>query len=109
MVAAVRSAANTSPDPPSCLTHFPVTVLPSKEGSTCQPSYLKATLIGMTGEISIVHDDGQRDGRLHGYDIPITTRGEHVSLVAKAKSTKRSKPLYDEHSGLVQSSSPSPA
>jgi hypothetical protein len=53
--------------------------------------------VGMTGEVTIVHDDGTVTIRLHGYDIPVTTRAEHLSLIAKSKPSKRGKPLYDEH------------
>ena len=44
--------------------------------------------IAMQGEVTRVHDDGEVTIRLIGYDIPITTRGEHLSLVAKAKASK---------------------
>ena len=53
--------------------------------------------IGMTGEITHIHDDGRVTVRLMGYDTPLTTRGEHLSLIAKAKSSKRSRPAYDKH------------
>ena len=33
--------------------------------------------------------------RLHGFDYPITTRGEHLSLVQKRKPAGRSKRLFD--------------
>ena len=42
--------------------------------------------ISMTGEVTLVHDDGTVTVRLHGYDVPLTTRGEHLSLVAKKKA-----------------------
>lgn len=41
--------------------------------------------VGLTGEVTHVHDDGTVTVRLHGYDFPITTRGEHLQLVAKKK------------------------
>jgi len=47
--------------------------------------------IAMQGEVTRVHDDGEVTIRLIGYDIPITTRGEHLSLVAKAKGSKQLK------------------
>ena len=34
--------------------------------------------ITMTGEVTLVHDDGTVTVRLHGYDVPVTTRGEHL-------------------------------
>jgi hypothetical protein len=53
--------------------------------------------ITMQGEVTIVHDDGTVTARLHGYDVPVTTRGEHLSLVAKKKSVPgRNKLLYDK-------------
>jgi hypothetical protein len=33
----------------------------------------------MSGEVSLVHDDGSVTLRLRGYDLPITTRGEYFS------------------------------
>ena len=36
--------------------------------------------ITMTGEVTLVHDDGTVTVRLHGYDVPVTTRGEHLEL-----------------------------
>ena len=41
--------------------------------------------VGMAGEVTIVHDDGSVAVRLHGFGTPITTSGEHLSLVAKRK------------------------
>ena len=34
--------------------------------------------VGMTGEVSIVHDDGTVTLLLPGYDIPLTTRAEFL-------------------------------
>ena len=34
--------------------------------------------IVMQGEVTMVHDDGSVTVRLHGYDVPITTTGEHL-------------------------------
>ena len=39
--------------------------------------------VSMTGTVTIVHDDGTVTVWLHGYSIPITTRGEHFNLIAK--------------------------
>ena len=53
--------------------------------------------ISMLGEITHVHDDGRITVRLIGYGVPITTRGEHLSLVAKKKAEPgRRKRPYDE-------------
>ena len=52
--------------------------------------------ISMMGEFTLVHDDGQVTVRLHGFGTPITTTGEHLSLVAKRKpEPRRRKPLFD--------------
>ena len=51
--------------------------------------------VGLTAEISLVHDDGTVTIRPHGFDYPITLRGEHLSLIAKRRSKQR--PDYDEH------------
>jgi hypothetical protein len=50
--------------------------------------------IAMQGEVTAVHEDGTVTVRLHGYSVPITTRSEHLSLVAK-KNPERAKPLRD--------------
>ena len=34
--------------------------------------------ITMQGEVTMVHDDGSVTVLLHGYDVPITTTGEHL-------------------------------
>ena len=53
--------------------------------------------ISMQGEVTIVHDDGTVTVRLHGFATPITTRGEHLSLVAKKKAEPgRRKKLFDK-------------
>ena len=45
---------------------------------------------------TLVNDDGRVTIRLVGYDVPITTRGEHRSLVAKKKPEPgRRKPRFD--------------
>ncbi len=41
--------------------------------------------IAMEGEVTAVHEDGTVTVRLHGYSVPITTRGENLNLVAKKK------------------------
>ena len=46
-------------------------------------------IIAMQGEVSALHTDGQVTVRLIGFDYPITTRGEHLNLVAKAKPSGR--------------------
>ena len=45
--------------------------------------------IAIQGEVSAIHDDGRVTVRLVGFDYPITTRGEHLSLVTKKLGTKR--------------------
>ena len=42
--------------------------------------------ISVTGEVTLVHGDGTVTVRLHGYDVPLTRRGEHPSLVAIRKA-----------------------
>ena len=42
--------------------------------------------VGMTGEVTYLHDDGRVTVRVHGFDYPITIRAERLSLVAKGKS-----------------------
>jgi hypothetical protein len=42
--------------------------------------------VGMTGEVTHLHDDGRVTVRVHGFDYPITIRAERLSLVAKGKS-----------------------
>ena len=44
-----------------------------REEQPCRNS-ARATRISMTGEVTIVHDDGTVTVHLHGYDIPLTTR-----------------------------------
>jgi hypothetical protein len=39
--------------------------------------------IGMSGEVTIIHDDGSVTVRLNGYDFPVTTRPEFLTLIAK--------------------------
>ncbi len=52
--------------------------------------------IAMQGEVTMVHEDGKVTVRLHGFSVPITTTGEHLSLVAKRKpEPRRQKPLFD--------------
>ncbi|WP_287364049.1 hypothetical protein [Mesorhizobium sp.] len=33
------------------------------------------------GEVTLVHDDGTVTVRLHGYDVPVTTRGERLAEI----------------------------
>jgi hypothetical protein len=51
--------------------------------------------IAMQGEVMIIHEDGRVTVRVLGYDLPVTTRGEHLQLIAKDKSGRR-KPLFDK-------------
>ena len=41
--------------------------------------------VGLTAEISLVHDDGTVTIRPRGFDYPITLRGGHLSLIAKRR------------------------
>ena len=53
--------------------------------------------IAMQGEVTRINDDGTVTVRLIGYDCAITTRGEHLSLVAKKKAEPgRRKKLFDK-------------
>jgi hypothetical protein len=47
--------------------------------------------IAMQGEVTKIHDDGQVTVLLRGYVVPITTRGEHLNLVAAKKRQGESK------------------
>jgi hypothetical protein len=64
-----------SPTAPSCLPRLLPggNIVKLQEGDT----------VSMTGTVTIVHDDGTVTVWLHGYSIPITTRGEHFNLIAK--------------------------
>ena len=44
--------------------------------------------IDLTGEVTIVHDDGKVTFWLKGFDTPITLRAELVSLIAKKASRR---------------------
>ncbi|WP_292407169.1 hypothetical protein [Mesorhizobium sp.] len=37
--------------------------------------------ITMSGEVTLVHYDGTVTVRLHGYDVPVTTRGERLAEI----------------------------
>jgi hypothetical protein len=50
----------------------------------------------MTSQVTHVHADGTVWVRLRGVDYPITTRSEHLSLVAKRKPEGRGKLLTEE-------------
>jgi hypothetical protein len=52
--------------------------------------------VGLQGEVTHVHGDGTVTVRLHGYSTPITLRSEHLSLVAKKKADRHTKPLFDK-------------
>ena len=47
------------------------------------PKLSAGDTIGMSGEVPIVHDDGNVTLRLNGYDFPVTTRPEFLTLIAK--------------------------
>ena len=47
--------------------------------------------------LTLFHEDGCVAVRLLGYDVPATTRGEHLALVAKKRAEPgRRKPLFDK-------------
>ncbi len=50
--------------------------------------------VGMTGEVTLVHDDGTVTVRLHGYDYR-SRCAPSISLIAKFK--KGGRPNYDQH------------
>ena len=45
--------------------------------------------IAMQGEVTTVHDDGCVPVWLHGYSVPVTTRGEHLNLIAKRRGKQK--------------------
>jgi hypothetical protein len=45
--------------------------------------------IGMTGEVTRVNDDGTVTVRLHGLHYPVTTTGEHLSMIAKRQPAEQ--------------------
>jgi hypothetical protein len=47
---------------------------------------LEGDAVGLTGDVTHVHDDGTVAVRVQGYGVPVMTRGEHLSLVAKRKA-----------------------
>ena len=50
----------------------------------------------LTGEVTLIHDDGRVTVRLHGFSSPITISAEHLALVAKKKADPgRWKKLFD--------------
>ena len=52
--------------------------------------------IGMSGEVVRVNDDGTVTLRLHGYDIPVTTCPEFLTLISKKPLVPgRRKRLWD--------------
>jgi hypothetical protein len=52
--------------------------------------------IGMSGQVTRVNDDGTVTLRLNGYDFPVTTRPEFVTLISKQPLVPgRRKRLWD--------------
>ena len=51
--------------------------------------------VGMAGEVSLVHEDGSVTLRLRGYDLPVTTRPEFLTMIAKRPDPGRGKRLWD--------------
>ena len=39
--------------------------------------------IVLQGEVTLVHDDDRVTVRLHGYDVPVAERVEHLNIVKK--------------------------
>ena len=64
-------------------------------GIAAKPKLNKGDRVTLTGEVSKLHDDGRVTVRLVGFDDPITTRPEHLSLTSKYKAPKR-KRLFDK-------------
>ena len=59
------------------------------------PKLSEGDTIAMQGDVTMVHDDGDRNGA-PPYVVPITTRGEQLSLVARKKPEPKSrKRLFD--------------
>ena len=44
--------------------------------------------VGLTAEVTTVHDDGTVTIWLHGYAVLITLRAKHLSPIAKRQPTK---------------------
>ena len=76
----------TADDTPAATDELPI-LRSSAEGDT----------VSLTGEVTLVHDDGRVTLRLHGFGPPITTGVEHLALVAKKKKPdpERWKKLFD--------------
>ena len=53
------------------------------------PKLSAGDTVGMTGEVTRVNDDGSVTLRLNGYDIPVTTRPEFLTLIAKLVPGRR--------------------
>ena len=53
--------------------------------ATANSKLTEGDTFGLTGEVTMVHDDGTVTISLHGYVYPLTLRGEHLSLIAKSK------------------------
>jgi hypothetical protein len=52
-------------------------------GGTAMPKLSEGDTVSMTGEVTLVHDDGTVTEWLPGYDVPVRTQSGHLSLFAK--------------------------
>src|SRR5262245_11502031 len=76
---------------------MPTAITTSVAGTTLpSASSPEGDLVGMTGEVTRVDDDGTVTVRLRGLNYPVTTSGEHLSLFAKRQSAGRRKQLFDK-------------
>ena len=46
--------------------------------------------IAIQGEVTMVHHYGCVTAWLHGYSVPVTTRGEHLNLIARRRGSRSS-------------------
>jgi hypothetical protein len=61
------------------------------------PKFAEGDTIAMRGEVARINEDGTVTVRLLRYDIPVTTRGEHLDLMAKKKPDQTTaKPRSDK-------------
>src|SRR5262245_33859213 len=59
---------------------------------TTMPKLFAGDTVGMRGEITLISDDGTITVGLVGYDVPVTTRPEHLELIdsnARARTADR--------------------